>query len=67
MKRLAQGLLAAVGTVVLLATVGCGSSGRLTNAELIEQGDEICATYKQKTDKIAEPTNFKDLESSTDI
>ncbi len=65
MKRMMQSLLVAMSLGLLIVFAGCGSSDRLTKAEMIEKGDKICTTYKEKTDKIEPVENFQDLEKST--
>ena len=66
MKRMMLSLLVVMSLGLLIVFAGCGSSNTLTKAELIEKGDKICETYKEKTDKIQPPKNFQDLEKSTE-
>jgi hypothetical protein len=53
-------LTVAVGTAVL-AMAGCGGEDQLTQAELREQGNAICAKYDKQVDALPVPSAVQEI------
>jgi hypothetical protein len=53
-------LTVAVGTAVL-AMAGCGGEDQLTQAELREQGNAICAKYDKQIDALPVPSAVQEI------
>ncbi len=53
-------LAISIGALTVLA--GCGSSNRLTKAEFIEKGDEICTELKELEEELSLVKSFEELE-----
>jgi hypothetical protein len=53
-------LTVAVGTAVL-AMAGCGGEDQLTQAELREQGNAICAKYDKQIDALPVPSAVEEI------
>ena len=63
---MARGAWTLATCVAVLGMAGCGGDERLTEAELREQGNAICARYEKQIDELAVPSSVEQIPAYVD-
>jgi hypothetical protein len=58
---MARGALTLVASAATLALAACGGDEQLTQAELREQANAICARYDKRIDELAVPSTVEEI------